>query len=67
MGLNVAQTNMFIAAARLVYSFDFEEDPAYPLDVSKPFIDDSAWGPFKVRIKVRSSAHAELIRRVNAE
>jgi hypothetical protein len=63
----VAQTNMFLAVARLVYCFDFEENPACPLDVSKPFVDDNTNGPFKVKIRPRSAAHVELIRRANAE
>ena len=67
MGLNVAQSNMFIAVARLVYCFDFEENPAHPLDVSESFIDNNSTGPFRVKIRPRSAAHVELIKRANAE
>lgn len=68
---------MWIALARLLYCFDFEEVPVSfmnllkikanefaqgdPIDTFKPNWIEHRWAPFPVRIKVRSSKHAALI------
>lgn len=55
--------NLAIAIARLVYCFDFEQDPSAPIDASKPFFPDEDGYPFKVIIKPRSEAHRDLVER----
>lgn len=55
-------TNMYIAAARLLYCFDLLADGE--IDVSAaPLPLEFAEAPCKVKIRVRSQAHAELIER----
>ncbi|KAH8595657.1 cytochrome P450 [Bisporella sp. PMI_857] len=52
VGWNVGEMNVWIAAARLLYCFDFTEDKL-----------TKKQAPFDVNIKVRSAAHAALIER----
>ena len=55
--------NVWIAAARLLYCFDFVEDKAHPIDtMTIPQITKNT-APFHVKIKVRSPQHAALIER----
>ncbi|OQV03387.1 hypothetical protein CLAIMM_08436 [Cladophialophora immunda] len=63
VGYSVGVDNLAIAIARLVYCFDFEQDPSAPIDVSKPFFQDEDGYPFKVIIKPRSEAHRDLVER----
>jgi hypothetical protein len=54
--------NVWIAIARLLYCFDFEAVPGKPIDtMTIPQITKNQ-APFHVKIKVRSAAHAALIR-----
>ncbi|TVY54163.1 Cytochrome P450 monooxygenase patI [Lachnellula cervina] len=63
VGWNVGEMNVWIAAARLLYCFDFIEDKANPIDTMNiPQVTKNK-APFPVIIKVRSSAHAALIER----
>ena len=65
--------NMWIATARLLYCFDFIEDPVHfcvneltqenPIDTMTIPQLTGGRAPFHVNIKIRSPAHAELIRR----
>ena len=64
---------MFIVFARLLYCFDFFEDSVSvswkwltqnePIDTLRIPMQVGNAAPFKVTIKPRSEAHAELIRR----
>lgn len=63
MGSTVAVNNLFIAIARMVYCFDFEEDHERPIDVSRPFPPTGQSAPFQIKIKPRSEAHRQLIER----
>lgn len=61
VGYNVAQTNLWIALARLLYCFDFEAVEGKPIE-----IDKIEWGHyeeahFAVNIKPRSEKHKQLI------
>ncbi|PNS21541.1 Phenylacetate 2-hydroxylase [Sphaceloma murrayae] len=61
VGYNVAQTNLWIALARLLYCFDFHPVPGQPIE-----IDKIEWGHyedahFAVNIKPRSEKHKQLI------
>ncbi|KAH7155956.1 cytochrome P450 [Dactylonectria macrodidyma] len=61
VGYNVAEKNLWIAIARLVYCFDFEQvEPLDPLEVEWTEFNHA---PFPVRIKPRSAAHRELVER----
>ncbi|ETS85971.1 hypothetical protein PFICI_03996 [Pestalotiopsis fici W106-1] len=64
VGYNVANSNLFIALARLLYCFEFSQpDDAPPLDTSKPLHSATTTPPFPVSIKIRSQAHQYLIER----
>ncbi|CZR68763.1 related to cytochrome P450 [Phialocephala subalpina] len=67
VGYNVAQNNMWLAMACLIYCFDFAEDPEHPIDTFNTNWEEWARPPFKVKIKPRSGAHVELINRVSVE
>lgn len=66
-GYNVADTNLWILVARMLYCFDFAEDPNHPIDTVHNTellrIQESTEEPFKVLVKPRSPAHAALIER----
>lgn len=54
---------MWIAIARLLYCFDFEQIPGQEIDtMTIPQITKHK-APFAVKVKVRSQQHADLIRR----
>lgn len=54
---------MWIAIARLLYCFDFEQVPGHPIDtMTIPQITKNT-APFQVKVTPRSPAHADLIRR----
>jgi hypothetical protein len=59
----VAEGNLFISIARLVYCFDIEKDPSRPITVDKPFPFSAEVEPYKVIIKPRSEAHRQLVER----
>ncbi|EOD43786.1 putative cytochrome p450 protein [Neofusicoccum parvum UCRNP2] len=63
VGWNVGEMNVWIAIARLLYCFDFEEDPNEPIDTMNIPQLNKGKAPFKVNIKPRSEEHADLIRR----
>lgn len=55
--------NVWIAIARLIYCFDFEQIPGQEIDtMTIPQITKHA-APFAVKVTVRSKAHADLIRK----
>lgn len=55
--------NVWIAIARLLYCFDFEEIPGQPIDtMTIPQITKHT-PPFQVKVIPRSQAHAALIRK----
>lgn len=55
--------NVWIAIARLLYCFDFEEVAGRPIDtMTIPQITKHS-APFEVRVSPRSEAHAELVLR----
>ncbi|KAF7552114.1 hypothetical protein G7Z17_g4523 [Cylindrodendrum hubeiense] len=62
VGYNVGFNNVWIAAACLLYCFDFEEDTENPIDTLNTIWDSVEKPPFAVKIKPRSQAHAELIK-----
>ncbi|KUJ13362.1 cytochrome P450 [Mollisia scopiformis] len=63
VGWSVGEMNVWIAIARLLYCFDFEEDKDQPIDtMTIPQITHNQ-APFAVKIKVRSPQHAALIER----
>ncbi|KAK7704009.1 hypothetical protein SLS57_010663 [Botryosphaeria dothidea] len=63
VGWNVGEMNVWIAIARLLYCFDFEQDPNEPIDTMDIPQLNGGKPPFKVNIKPRSEKHADLIRR----
>jgi len=67
VGYNVAHNNVWLAIACLVYCFDFAEDPDHPINTFNTDWEEWAHPPFKVRIKPRSQAHVDLIKRVSVE
>lgn len=63
VGWKVGEMNVWIAIARLLYCFDFEEIPESPIDtMTIPQITKNK-PPFQVRVKPRSPAHAALVER----
>ncbi|KAG8628525.1 hypothetical protein KVT40_004398 [Elsinoe batatas] len=63
VGYHIGDSNVWIAAARLLYCFDFEEDKSHPIDtMTIPQFTQGA-DPFAVKIRPRSVAHAALIER----
>ncbi|UPK94134.1 hypothetical protein LCI18_005069 [Fusarium solani-melongenae] len=61
------EMNIWIAIARLLYCFDFEQIPETPINtMTIPQITKNS-SPFEVKVTPRSSAHADLIRRECAE
>ncbi|EOD43911.1 putative cytochrome p450 protein [Neofusicoccum parvum UCRNP2] len=67
VGYNVGTNNLWIAAASLLYCFDFEQDPDHPIDTLNTNWEAHREAPFAAKIKVRSQAHAALIRREAAQ
>ncbi|KAJ5801987.1 uncharacterized protein N7503_004437 [Penicillium pulvis] len=63
VGYNVAEGNLFISIARLIYCFDIEQELSHPVTVDKPFPVSAEVEPFGVIIKPRSEAHRRLIER----
>lgn len=62
-GYNVGETNVWIVAARLLYCFDFKENPGKPIDTfGAPWQRHDA-PPVHVDISPRSHQHAALIER----
>ncbi|KAH7347962.1 cytochrome P450 [Pyrenochaeta sp. MPI-SDFR-AT-0127] len=63
VGWKVGEMNVWIAAARLLYCFDFEQIPGKPIDtMTIPQLSKNG-PPFDVKVTTRSPAHADLIRR----
>ncbi|KAL1615265.1 hypothetical protein SLS56_011889 [Neofusicoccum ribis] len=67
VGYNVGTNNLWIAAASLLYCFDFEQDPEHPIDTLNTNWEVHREAPFAVKIKVRSQAHAALIEQEAAQ
>lgn len=55
--------NVWIAIARLLYCFDFEEVADKPIDTMTIPQLTKHTAPFDVKVSVRSEAHAALIRK----
>lgn len=53
----------WIGAARLLYCFDFEQVEGQEIDTLNMNTSEHRRAPFKVKIKVRSPKHRELIER----
>ncbi|OBT82018.1 hypothetical protein VE02_09812 [Pseudogymnoascus sp. 03VT05] len=67
VGWKVGEMNVWIAIARLLYCFDFAEDPIHKIDtMTIPQITNNS-APFHVKITPRSDAHAALVERECAE
>ncbi|KAF4896682.1 Cytochrome P450 monooxygenase yanC [Colletotrichum viniferum] len=61
-GWKVGEMNVWIATARLLYCFDFEQIPGQSIDtMAIPQITKNK-APFGVKVSARSQAHADLIR-----
>lgn len=61
-GWKVGEMNVWIAAARLLYCFDFEQIPGQSIDtMAIPQITKNK-APFSVKVSARSQTHADLIR-----
>ncbi|KAL1615103.1 hypothetical protein SLS56_011930 [Neofusicoccum ribis] len=62
-GYHVGARNMFVAFARILYCYRFEEDPQAPIDDCRiePQAHDTP--PFKIEIIPRSEKHVELIQK----
>ena len=53
----------WIAAARLLYCFDFEQVPGREIDTLNMNVAEHRWAPFEVKMTVRSESHRQLIER----
>ncbi|KAE8446356.1 hypothetical protein EG329_012105 [Mollisiaceae sp. DMI_Dod_QoI] len=62
-GYNVGESNVWIALARLLYCFEFEELPDQPIQSLKANWLEHRWAPFPVKITIRSPEHAALVDR----
>ncbi|KIW99583.1 uncharacterized protein Z518_11322 [Rhinocladiella mackenziei CBS 650.93] len=62
-GYHIGDTNLWIAAARLLYCFNFSEIPGQPIDTLGTNWFEHRHAPFPVKISVRSKGHEELIER----
>ncbi|KAF2472380.1 cytochrome P450 [Lindgomyces ingoldianus] len=63
-GYHVGDTNVWIAAARLLYCFNFAENPEHKIDTMNLNVGEHRFAPFEVNITVRSERHKELIERI---
>ncbi|KAH7067217.1 cytochrome P450 [Paraphoma chrysanthemicola] len=63
VGWKVGEMNVWIAIARLLYCFDFEQIPGQPIDTMTIPQLTKHTAPFAVKVTVRSKKHADLIRR----
>jgi hypothetical protein len=61
-GYHVGDTNVWIAAARLLYCFDFKDTSEKGIDTLNLNVAEHRHAPFDVQITVRSRAHEELIK-----
>lgn len=62
-GSHLAVRNMFLAFARLLYCFEFEEVTGHEINVLQIDPLAHAHPPFKIRIVPRSEEHVALIER----
>lgn len=67
VGWKVGEMNVWIAIARLLYCFDFEEIPGKPIDTMTIPQLTKHTAPFDIKVTPRSAKHAELIRRECAD
>lgn len=67
VGWKVGEMNVWIAIARLLYCFDFEEVPGKPIDTMTIPQLTKHTAPFEVKVTPRSPKHDELIRRECAD
>ena len=65
VGWNVGCRSMFLSFARLLYCFNFEQDPAHPIDTMHidAFSLRNPYNDAKLKIAPRSAKHVELIKR----
>ncbi|KAF2647056.1 cytochrome P450 [Lophiostoma macrostomum CBS 122681] len=67
VGWKVGEMNVWIAIARLIYCFDFEQIPGKPIDtMTIPQITKHK-AQFEVKVTPRTPAHAKLIRKECAD
>ncbi|KAF1998526.1 cytochrome P450 [Amniculicola lignicola CBS 123094] len=66
-GYHVGDTNVWIAVARLLYCFQFEEVKGKSIDTMNMNVGEHRWAPFDVKIRVRSERHRALVERVGKE
>lgn len=59
----MANTNLFIAIARLLSCFELSAVDGHPVDTSRPLNMVDSVPVFKVNVKVRGEAHKRLIER----
>lgn len=63
VGWKVGESNVWIAIARLLYCFDFEQIPGEEIDTMRiPQITKNK-APFSVKVSARSEKHAALIQK----
>lgn len=67
-GYRVGDGNVWIAAARLLHCFDFEEvGSGREIDTLGMNVAEHRWAPFDVRIKIRDGRYRELVERAGKE
>ncbi|KAB5540240.1 cytochrome P450 [Coniochaeta sp. 2T2.1] len=62
-GWFVGSQSLFLTISRLLYCFDILPVEGKPIPAGKPFTLSMEGPPFAIEIRLRSSAHEELIRR----
>ncbi|OAF99946.1 cytochrome P450 [Paraphaeosphaeria sporulosa] len=66
-GYHVGDSNVWIAAARLLYCFNFEQVAGKEIDTLNMNVAEHRWAPFDVKITARSEAHRRLLERCGGE
>ncbi|EGU76683.1 hypothetical protein FOXB_12806 [Fusarium oxysporum f. sp. conglutinans Fo5176] len=66
-GYNIGDMNVWIATARLLYCFDFEQIPGTPIDTFNTIWESHTEPAFPINIKPRSQKHVLLIDRMCTE
>lgn len=54
-------SSRWIAAARLLYCFDFAQVGGKDIDTLNMNVAEHRWAPFEVKMTVRSESHKQLI------
>ncbi|KAF9729672.1 cytochrome p450 [Paraphaeosphaeria minitans] len=66
-GDHVGDSNVWVAAARLLYCFDFEQVAGKEIDTLNMNVAEHRRAPFEVKITARSEAHRKLVERCGGE